>query len=165
MMCPPSGRRRASRLAGVLTAAALGSGAVASAAQAASLKITMPAQVKKGASYEIKISGSYKRSEITGRAYLIATIQFANQPCKATAQAENRTSDFLQWYLAPPKPNPPKRVGVFKTSSPFTQLNGFIGGTLSTRHVCAWLYPKFINAGDTTKPIARADKKYRVVKA
>ncbi|MFX9050384.1 hypothetical protein ABTN54_20125, partial [Acinetobacter baumannii] len=78
------------------TAVALSSGALASAAGAASLKVTMPPQVKKGKSYEIQIDGSYKPSELTGHAYLIAAIQFANHPCKASAQAENRTTDFVQ---------------------------------------------------------------------
>lgn len=161
------GRGRARRVASAVTAVALSSGALASAAGAASLKVTMPPQVKKGKSYEIQIDGSYKPSELTGHAYLIAAIQFANHPCKASAQAENRTTDFVQWYLIPKseqKAKNPLHVGIFETKSPFTRFDNFTAGDLSTRHVCAWLYPKFIRASDATKPIARADKRYRVTR-
>ena len=58
----------------------------------------------------------------------------------------------------------PSRVGIFETKSPFTRLDGFKAGDLGTRHVCTYLYPKFIHASDTTAPIARADKKYRVTR-
>jgi hypothetical protein len=166
-MCPKTGRRRAQRLATAATVAVLGSGALASAASAASLKVTVPAKVKKGSDYSIGVTGTYKASELKGRAYLISAIQFANHPCKASAQAENRSSYFVQWYLVPKseaKLKHPKHVGIFVGKSPFSNLEGFVGGTLGTRHVCSWLYPKFIHASDTTRPIAHADKAYRVTK-
>ena len=167
-MCPHTGRRRVARLASAVTVLALGSGALASAAAAASVKVTVPSQVKTGKGYGIRVGGTFTPSELTGRAYLIAAIQFANHPCRATAQAENATTDFVQWYLIPKselKLKHPKHVGVFESKSPFNRFDTFKAGEVSTRHVCAWLYPKFIGAGDTTKPIARADKKYRVTKA
>jgi hypothetical protein len=165
-MCPHTGRRRAQRLATALTVAALGSGAIASAASAASLKLTVPSQVKKGKGYAIQVNGSYQRRELTGKAYLITAIQFSNHSCKDSAQAENRSSDFVQWIYAPAKEqNHPVHVGVFETKSPFTKLNGFTAGDLGSRHVCSWLYPKFIHPSDTVHPIARADAKYRVTKA
>ena len=155
-----------SRVAGVVTIAALSTGALASAASAASVKVTVPSKVKKGSDYVIQVHGSYKPSELKGRAYLISLIQFNARPCQATAQAENC------WAIRAPWPHPvlpraegsPQRVGIFMPKSPFNRTDGFIGGDLSTRHVCAYLYPKFIHAGDTTGPIARADKRYAVTR-
>src|SRR2546423_352126 len=63
---------------------------LATAASAAGLRLTLPAQVKKGTRYAIKIHGSYKKSEITGRAYLISLIQFADIRCRGSAQDENQ---------------------------------------------------------------------------
>jgi hypothetical protein len=166
-MCPHTGRRRVQCFALALTVATLGSGAVASAAGAASVKITMPSKVKRGTDYPIQVTGTYKPRELKGRAYLISAIQFANHPCKASAQAENRTRWYIQWYFTPKaerKLKNPKHVGIFVGKSPFTNTQGFTAGDLGTRHVCSWLYPKFIHASDTVAPIARADKKYRVTK-
>ncbi len=154
-------------MAVALTLASLGSAAVATSAGAASLKITMPSQVKRGSDYTIRIDGSYKHSELKGRAYLISAIQFANHPCRRSAQAENLSPYYLQWYFTPKseaKLKHPKHVGIFAPPSPFVRSDSFTAVDLGTRHVCTWLYPKFIHAGDTLKPIARADKKYRVVK-
>ena len=53
---------------------------------------------------------------------------------------------------------------IFVPKSPFSRTDSFIGGDVTTRHVCAYLYPKFIHAGDTTGPIARADKRYTVTR-
>jgi hypothetical protein len=168
MIGPQTDRRRISRVACAVTVAALSIGALASAATAASVKLTMPSQIKKGKDYVVQIDGSYKPGELKGKAYLISVIQFSGVPCKATAQAENRwfvqTGKLVQWYLAPLKQKHLTRVGIFETKSPFTRIDGFTAGDLGTRHVCTWLYPKFIQAGDTTAPIARADKKYRVTR-
>lgn len=166
MFGPRTGWRGLARTATALTVAALGSGALASAATAASVKVTMPSHIKKGNSYAIQIDGSYKPRELKGHAYLISAIQFSGLRCKATAQAEDRwaqqTGALLQYYFTTKAH--PQRVGIFKTTSPFTQLDGFKAGDLGTRHVCTYLYPKFIRAGDTTAPIARADKPYRVLR-
>ncbi len=167
LMCPQTGPRRARRLVAAMTVATLGTGAIASAADAASVKITMPSQVKRGTDYSIQVTGSYKTGELKGRAYLISAIQFANRPCRSSAQAENRSSVFVQWYLTPKseaKLKNPKHVGIFVGKSPFSTIQGFTAGDLGTRHVCSWLYPKFIHPSDTVSPIARADKKYRVTK-
>jgi hypothetical protein len=56
-----------SRMVGAVTVAALSTGAIASAASAASLKVTVPSQVKKGADYTIRVQGSYEPSELTGK--------------------------------------------------------------------------------------------------
>ena len=149
-----------------MTIATLSTGALASAASAASVKVTVPAKVKKGSDYSIQVQGSYKPRELKGRAYLISFIQFNARPCSSTAQAENRwairTHGYIQPYLAPKAHQ--QRVGVFTPKSPFSRTDSFIGGDLGTRHVCAYLYPKFIHAGDTTGPIARADKRYTVTR-
>jgi hypothetical protein len=150
-----------SRMAGALTAVALSTGATSSAASAASLKVTVPSQVKKGSAYAIQVQGSYMPSELKGRAYLISIIQFSPKPCQATAQLENRTGRRLQYYFAPKAH--PQRVGIFVPKS-FKELDDFKAGDLATRHVCAYLYPRFVRAGDTTAPIARADRRYAVTR-
>ncbi len=161
MIGPQTGRRRISRLAGAVTVAALSTGALASAASAASLKVTVPSKIKKGTAYAIQVQGSYKPSELTGRAYLISIIQFSAKPCKATAQQENSSGRFLQYYFTTKAQ--PQRVGLFVPKA-FKEVNGFTAGDISTRHVCAYLYPKFIHAGDTTAPIARGDKRFAVTR-
>jgi hypothetical protein len=154
-----------SRVAAVVTMTALSTGTLASAASAASVKVNVPSNVKKGSTYTIQVTGSYKPSELKGRAYLIALIQFNARPCQATAQAENRwvirNHQTAQYYFAPTAH--PQRVGIFVPKS-FTEVDHFTGGDVTTRHVCAYLYPKFIHAGDTTGPIGQADKRYAVTR-
>ena len=165
MIGPQTGRRRVSRIAGAVAMAAVSTGAIASAASAASVKVTVPSKVTKGSDYAIQVTGSYEPNELKGRAYLIALIQFNGRPCRASAQAENRwaVSDHqtIQYYFAPTAH--PQRVGIFVPKS-FEELNSFTGGDVTTRHVCAYLYPKFVHAGDTTAPIARADRRYAVTR-
>ena len=166
MIGPQTGRRLMSRLAGAVTVAALSTGAVASAASAASLKVTVPSQVKNGTPYGIQVQGSYKPKELTGRAYVITLIQFNGRPCRATAQAENlwaiHSHATVDFYLRTKAH--PQRVGIFTARSPFSFQDGFRARSLGTRHVCAYLYPKFIHAGDVTAPIARADKRLKVTR-
>jgi hypothetical protein len=140
------------------------SGALAAGASAATLKVSVPGHLHKGDHYAIKLSGSYQKSELSGRAYLISLIQFSGKPCKATAQLENSqvNSNLLQFYFAPQKS--PQNVGIFETHSPFTRTDGFVAGRLGSRRVCAYLYPKFIAPGSTVKPIASAGKAYSVAK-
>lgn len=140
------------------------SAASAAGAGAAGLKITVPAHPHKGAAYTIKLTGHYKRSELTGKAYLISLIQFSGAPCKASAQLENQqvNGNLLQFYFAPPHAS--QRVGLFEKSSPFSRGDPFTATRVGPRHVCAYLYPKFIGSSDHTTPIATADRAYRVTR-
>jgi hypothetical protein len=158
----PSHRR--GRRGGALGLAILTAAATAASAGAAGLKISVPAHLHKGATYTIKLTGSYRRSEVQGKPYLISLIQFSASPCQATAQLENRrvNSNFLQFYFAPPRAS--QKVGIFEKSSPFSRLDGFTAARIGSRHVCAYLYPKFIGATDATAPIATADHAYKVTR-
>jgi hypothetical protein len=152
------------RRSGALGLAILASAATAASAGAAGLKITVPAHVHRGAAYAIKLTGSYQRSEALGKPYLISLIQFSAARCQASAQLENRrvSSNFLQFYFAPPRAS--QQVGIFENSSPFTRLDGFTATRIGPRHVCAYLYPKFIGSTDATAPIATADRAYKVTR-
>lgn len=161
-----SGRHshRMARHAGAFGLAFLCSAATAAGAGAAGLKINVPAHLRKGTNYTIKVSGHYSASEVQGKAYLISLIQFSSAPCQASAQLENQrvNSNLLQFYFAPPRAS--QKVGIFEKSSPFARLDRFTATRLGARHVCAYLYPKQVGASDTTPPIATADHAYRVTR-
>jgi hypothetical protein len=144
--------------------AILCSPATAASAGAAGLKVNVPAHLHKGQTYTIKVKGRYKPNEVAGKAYLISLIQFSAAPCKATAQLENQqvSSNLLQFYFAPPRRS--QKVGIFEKSSPFTRLDGFTAARVGPRHVCAYLYPKFIGSADITAPIATAHRAYKVTR-
>jgi hypothetical protein len=156
------------RLTCALGAVLLLGGASASAAAAARLRLSVPAHVWEGAAYRIDIRGSFSRRELTGSAFLISLIQFAPSACQSTAQKENawsrRTNTGLQFYLAPGSDPRRGRIGVFERSSPFGRGDELKASSLGSRRVCAYLYPRFISAGATTSPIARADRPYRVTR-
>jgi hypothetical protein len=157
-------RHRSRRRFGTWGLAILCSAASATTAGAAGLKVSVPAHLHKGQNYAIKVRGSYRPSELTGQAYLISLIQFSAAACKATAQLENQqvSSNLLQFYFAPPRAS--QKVGIFEKSSPFTRLDGFTAARVGRRHVCAYLYPKFIGSTDLTLPIATADRSYSVTR-
>jgi hypothetical protein len=131
--------------------------AVASAAQAAELKIGVPGHIRKSGVYTITLTGSYRRSEVHGTPFLIAAIQFGGQPCQRTAQAENNLSHRPQFYLA-------SDAGVYESRSPFTRADTLRAKSSGSRRICAWLYPEFSGPTDTARPIATADAPYRVAR-
>jgi hypothetical protein len=138
------------------------SGALCASASAATLKVSVPARVKQNKSYTIRINGSYKASDLTGKAYLIALIQYSSADCKATAQLENSRvkAQLLQFYFAPAKS--PSSVGIFENRSPFRRADKFTARALGARRICAYLYPKLISATAKVQPIATANKKFTV---
>jgi hypothetical protein len=136
--------------------AVLSIGAVATGADAATLKVSVPRVVHKRKGYTITISGRYKRSEVRGRAYLIAAIQFSAAPCQKTALLENNLRNAPQFYFGP-------QAGISERKSPFTRRDGLIAKASGPRHVCAYLYPHFVGPTSTTTPITTADASYRVV--
>ncbi len=143
------------RRARILGAAFLCCAGVSSAAQAAVLNISVPAHVRLGHGYTIAITGSFRRNEVRGRAFLIAAIQFGDQPCQLTAREENQLRNKPQFYLG-------RRAGVFESRSPFTRRDGLVASAIGTRHVCAWLYPRSSGPNDRTLPIASDDVSYVV---
>jgi hypothetical protein len=167
------GKHGARRGLQALGAAALCLAGVAGAASAAKLKIAITptklhaTQIHTKDDYSITVSGSFRKTELTGRsAFLISVLQFSPKPCQVSAQAENAAivkGDIQgQFYFAPK--HKPQNVGIFVKKSPFTRTDLFVAGQASMRRVCAYLYPTFIKATATTKPIARASAKYRVLK-
>jgi hypothetical protein len=140
-----------------LVLAGVCSAATAAGAPAATLKISVPARVHHGQSYSIKITGSFKKSEVKGKAYLISVIQFSGKPCRATAQLENQL--VAQFYLLSGS-----QAGIFESRSPFTRIDRFTANTVGSRRVCAYLYAKLVHATDKTAPIATADAPYKVIK-
>jgi hypothetical protein len=160
------GRRITSigRRSGLGVLVAVCSVASAGAASAATLSAAVPSKIAKNKGYAIALHGSFQKSELSGRAYLISVIQFSSKPCLASAQAEAiHRARSIQFYLAPH--NDPRRgkPGVFEKKSPFRNKRSFTAGTLGVRHVCAYLYPKFV-PGETSRiaPIAKADASYKV---
>jgi hypothetical protein len=137
------------------------SGALAAGASGAGLKVSVPARVKQNQRYTVKIDGSYRRSELTGKAYLISLIQYSPVACKATAQLENRqvNRQLLQFYFAPTRS--PSKVGIFEKTSPFSRRDTFTARALGSRRVCAYLYPAFITASAKVLPIATASKLFQ----
>jgi hypothetical protein len=134
----------------------------ATAASAATLHIKTPGHVLKGKSYEIELTGTFKKSEVKRRAYLVSAIQYSSKPCAATAQAEANRS--VQFYFLPSPSS--QKVGIFESKSPFTRIDGFTARVLGKRRVCAYLYPKILSSPmDPTLPIARAQSRtYSVTK-
>jgi hypothetical protein len=122
----------------------------------ATLKITIkPLPVHPKQRYVVTISGSFQPSQVSGGAgYLVDFLQYTAAPCKATAQAEEslpvreRTFDYAG----------AERRSPFKRSQPW-----IAGNRIGTRHACAYLYAHAIRPKSTTRPIAKADKRYRDV--
>jgi hypothetical protein len=152
----------------LLCVSILAAAGLATAASAAAVKLTLPGHVKKGTRYTIKIHGSYKKNQITGRAYLISLIQFADIRCRGSAQDENqwaiRTGANIEFYFAPGSDPARGGVGQSETKSPFDRTDTLKASSVGTRHVCTYLYPRFTHASDPTQPIARADKRYMVTR-
>jgi hypothetical protein len=148
-------RRIVVRGAGLAAAALLAALATAAAAATpASLKITVPAKVRPGRNYTIKIAGSYQPSQLQGTAYLWAFLQYSGHACKQTAQAEAGLSQSI-WSLDVRRQEP---------RSPFTRIDNWTAGALTgARHVCAYLYPKVISKRSTVRPIATASAAFRNV--
>jgi hypothetical protein len=137
-------------------------GTVAATALGATLSVRVtPATIHKGDDYRIEITGQFKRSELTGKAYLIPMIQYASSPCRSTAQLEN-DNEPVQFYLR--RKASSQHVGIFETNSPFTRIDAFSAATKSTRRVCVYLYPKYVGASTSTAPIAMASAEYSVLK-
>ncbi len=140
-------------------------GTLAAAAGAATLSVAVtPASIHKRDNYEITVRGSYSKSELTGKAYLISVIQYSSAPCWRTAQLEATNATVsLQFYLAPNIHS--QKVGIFLTKPRFSRSDGFKALILGTRRVCSYLYPNFVSGKqDTTAPIAIASAKYTVLK-
>jgi hypothetical protein len=155
MMFHPATRPKAlGRRAAVVVLVVLCSASVAAAASAATLHISVPSKITKGKGYNIKLTGTFSKSEVPHRAFLISVIQYSPQACKATAQEEN-SSKFAQFYFG-------KKGGIFESSSPFNRSDSFTAKALGKRRVCSYLYAQQVGPTTTTPPIAKASKPYSV---
>jgi len=146
-------KRRLARCTRGAGLALLCTGATATAASAASLSVGVPAHsVRQHHTFVIKLSGSYRASELQGKAFLVAAFQYDSKPCKATGAAEAGRSDASFFFS--------KKI----SPSPFVRRFGYTAGQPGPRRVCAYLYPKVVSPKDTTTPIATASGLFHVVK-
>jgi hypothetical protein len=156
MMIHPATRAKAlGRRAAVVVLVVLCSASVAAAASAATLHISVPSTVTKGKGYNIKLTGTFSKSEVPHRAFLISVIQYSPQACKATAQEENTLTKVAQFYFG-------KKGGIFERQSPFQRTDIFTAKAVGRRRVCSYLYAQQVGPRSTTPPIAKASKPYSV---
>jgi hypothetical protein len=148
-----NGGRRLGRGAGAFVVAIGCSGALATAASAATMSVDVtPGTIHKRQNFHIKIQGSYSKSEITARqAYLLAFVQYTTRPCKSDATKEKDVagSPFTNMNAG----KPPRFGWDFRFKA---------GNRLGSRRVCAYLYPKKVNPGDNVAVLKRASAAYRV---
>ncbi len=156
MFHPGARSQTLARRTAAIVLAFLCSAAAAAAASAATLKISVPATVKRGNLYKITLTGKFTKAEVPKRAFLISAIQYSPQPCKATAQQENRT-EFAQFYFG-------SKGGIFESRSPFARTDSFTARAVGRRRVCAYLYAGQVRASSTTRPITTASRRFKVTK-
>jgi hypothetical protein len=138
--------------ASVALLAILCCGVLAASASAASLKVSVPSTVHPKQKYEIKITGAYKRSELSGTAYLVAYLQYSGHACKPTAKAE-RALPTSVWSLDFKGKEP---------RSPFTRIDNWQAGSIKgRRHVCAYMYPKVVSLASSVAPLVTASASFR----
>jgi len=126
-------------------------GAVAAGASAATLQVSVtPASIHTTKKFRVKITGTYTKSELTGKAFLVSFIQYSLKPCKADAAHE------LSAYGEDPFTD--QNTG----RSPFGWKFTFTAGGPGVRRVCAYLYPKHVGPADKVRPLTRATATYRV---
>src|SRR5581483_4217714 len=123
-------------------------GGSAAAAQAASLHVSVkPNPTHAGGHYTVTITGSFKRSQISGQPFVLAVVQYSSMPCAATAKGEfSRTGGTFFVHGSPPR-------------SPFKVTQGFTVGSPGVRRICAYLYGRVISPSDNATPLARASAK------
>jgi hypothetical protein len=126
-------------------------GGLAAAASAATLHVRVtPASIHKTKSFQIVITGTYNKSELKGKAYLVSFIQYNLKACKTGAGQELHA--FGQ------NPFTHQNAG----SSPFGWDFTFTAGGAGARRVCAYLYPKQVGPTSTIAPLKRATATYQV---
>jgi len=153
MLLATSSTRRLARCTRGACLALLCTGVSAGAASAASLSVGVPRhRVRQHHTFVIKLSGSYRASELQGKAFLVAAFQYDSRHCKATGAAEAGRGDASFFFS--------KQVGP----SPFARRFAYTAGRPGPRRVCAYLYPKVVSQQDTATPIATASGLFRVVK-
>jgi hypothetical protein len=136
-------------------------GAGAAAASAATLRLKVrtddghghptnhsgPIRVHHG--YHILLNGTYKTSELTGKAYLVGFLQQGDtSPCRRDPPKEKKQASL--------------RFATLAGTSPFGWDFSFAARSAGSRRVCAYLLPKR-SPGDTGTPLKRATLTFRVV--
>jgi hypothetical protein len=144
------GRIRTGRWLCAFVLATCCTGALAAAASAATLQIRVtPASILEKKSFHVVITGTYSKSELKGKAYLVSFIQYNFKPCKAGAPQEGHAYG---------KPFAAQNTGA----SPFGWDFSFTAGGVGERRVCAYLYPKPVGPKSTIAPLTRATITYKV---
>src|SRR5436305_9946319 len=117
------------RMAIALTVCGLILALVAPATLAAVLAVRVnPATIQVQGSYQIQVSGSFKRR----RAYLVAFVQYSSKVCKASASQElHRTHNTGGAFAA----------GTIRRT-PFVQGARFKARSRGTRRACAYLFAR-----------------------
>ncbi|MBV8430777.1 MAG: hypothetical protein JO244_06425 [Solirubrobacterales bacterium] len=141
----------------VTLGAALGAGALASDALAASLSVRVsPSTLHPGSRYTVTIAGRYNKASRPEAPYLLAFIQYTGRACRSTATAEYSLPDsYWGWELYPQAEGrtPFKSVRYWK-----------VGSRLGSRRICAYLYPSQVGPSTTDKPLALASAGFRTSK-
>lgn len=126
--------------------------APASAASAATLSLTVPAHnVARHQVFSISASGTFKRSELEGKAFLAVGFQYDTRTCLPTVQAEFNRKDIYFFFH--------KTIAA----SPFTRTWSWSAGSRGPRRICAYLYRKPVTPADRIAPLARASGFFRVL--
>jgi hypothetical protein len=152
MLAAHTTRRLLARSARTVAATLLATGATAVGAAAATLSVAVPSHaVKSRTDFSVRLSGSYTKSELTGKAFLVAAFQYDRLPCRATAQAEFKLSDTSFFFF--------RTLG----SSPFAKTASFTAGAPGARRICAYLYGRRLLPQDKGTPLVAATGFFRVV--
>jgi|SRR5581483_7876118 len=142
------GRAKLCRRAFACAVAAACVGGTASAADAASLSVSVkPKNSHPGGHYSITVKGKVRHGQLKNHPFLIAWIQYSSQSCGSTAQKEfNRlkSAPYIQDTI---------------TATTFKVVRGFVVGSPGTRRICAYLYSHYIQPTSSASPIARASAK------
>jgi hypothetical protein len=152
------GRRRAVRGIGTLVVATCCAGGVAAGASAATLQLKLRTDDGHGnptnhsgpirfhKSFHLLVTGSYSRSELSGRAFLIGFLQQGDtSPCRRNPSKE--------------KAKAASQFSTLAGRSPFGWDFSFRAGSAGSRRVCVYLQPE---RSSTATPLKRATLTFTV---
>jgi hypothetical protein len=130
--------------------------ATATGALAAKVTVGVPGTVHTHKVFSVTLKGSFHKSELHGKAYLVAFFQYSSSACQATAKAERvlpgvgTTLDFAG----------------SESHSPFSRTDRWKAGLYTgSERVCAYLYPKTVSPLSNVNPIATASKLFHASKS
>ena len=129
--------KRFARLFGALVVAIACTAAIAEASGGASVKIVLPAHVHSSYNFQLRVNGTFSKSQLTGsgtkKAGLVVLRQPAAVACKSTEQADwTGPTNALRTFAGP------------EAKSPFTQ--GALWNGFTFRRLCVYLYSQPVTA-------------------